>query len=110
MFSIFLIFAGIGVMFFIVAGVRNESMQKLLKEGDYSEKGKKKSKLKSGVGVIYWLLTTVVYFVLTFLTEDWGYTGNWHDYKTWLVWVIAGLLFPVVMIVCNLIEDKKNKQ
>ncbi|MBD5114902.1 MAG: helix-turn-helix transcriptional regulator [Ruminococcaceae bacterium] len=110
MLSVFLITEGIGTIFFIVSGVRNESMQKLLKEGDYSDESKKKSRLKSGVFFIYWILTTIIYFVLTFLLEDYqSYTGDWHDYKTWLVWVIAGLLFPVVMIVCNLIEDKKNR-
>lgn len=110
MLSVFLIIAGIGVICFIIAGVRNESMQKLLKEGEYSEKEKNKSRLKTGVGIIYWLLAAIVYFVLTFATDEWrNYTGNWRDYNTWLVWVIAGLLFPAVMIVCNLIEDSKNK-
>ncbi|MBD5104030.1 MAG: hypothetical protein HDT47_04095 [Ruminococcaceae bacterium] len=74
-----------------------------------SKKKKKKSRLKSGVFFIYWILTTIIYFILTFLLEDYqSYTGDWHDYKAWIVWVVAGLLFPVVMIVCNLIEDKKN--
>lgn len=111
MLSLFLITAGIGVIFFIVSGVRNESMQKLLKEGDWTDSGKRKSSVRSRVGVIYWLLVTTIYLVLTFVSDSWqDYTGNWHDYKTWLVWVIAGLLFPVVMIVCGLIEDKKDRE
>lgn len=110
MLSVFLITAGIGVVFFIICGVRNESMQKLLKEGDWTDSGKRKSSVRSRVGVIYWLLATALYLVLSFLSDGWqDNMGNWRDYKTWLVWVIAGLLFPVVMTVCGLIEDKKEQ-
>lgn len=110
MLSFFLLIAGIGAIFFIIGGVVNESMQKLLKEGDYTESGKRKSGIRNKVGIIYWLLVTTVYLVLTFMSDGWqGYTGNWQDYNTWLVWVVAGLLFPVVMIVCGIIEDKKNR-
>lgn len=40
-----MLIAGIGAMFFIVAGVRWASMQKLLKEGEFSDKGKRKNKI-----------------------------------------------------------------
>lgn len=94
--------AGVGVMFFIAAGVRWASMQKLLKEGEFSDKGKRRSKITEAVGSVYWLIATAIYLGWSFLT------GDWHI--TWVVWPIAGILYAVVEIVCALVIDKKNEQ
>ena len=95
-----LLTVAIGVMFFIVAGVRWASMQKLLKEGDYSERGKRKSKITEAIGTAYWLIATAVYLGWSFLTN------NWHI--TWVIWPIAGVLFAVVELICNLVIDKSE--
>ncbi|MBO5210722.1 MAG: helix-turn-helix transcriptional regulator [Clostridia bacterium] len=94
--------AGIGVMFFIVAGVRWASMQKLLKEGEFSDKGKRKSKINEAIGTAYWLIATAVYLGWSFLTDDW--------HITWVVWPIAGVLFAVVELICNLVIDKQDEK
>ena len=94
-----LLTVAIGVMFFIVAGVRWASMQKLLKEGEFSEKGKQKNKIIEAIGTVYWLLATAIYLGWSFLTS------NWHI--TWVIWPIAGVLFAVVELVCNLVIDKQ---
>ena len=94
--------AGIGVIFFIVAGVRWASMQKLLKEGEFSEKRKQKSKINEAIGTAYWLIATAVYLGWSFLTNDW--------YITWVVWPIAGILFAVVVLICNLVIDKQEEK
>ena len=93
-----MLIAGIGVMFFIVAGIRWASMQKLLKEGEFSEKGKRKSRIKDAIGTAYWLIATAVYLGWSFLTDEW--------HITWVVWPIAGILFVVVVLICNLMIDK----
>lgn len=93
--------AGIGVMFFIVAGVRWASMQKLLKEGEFSDKGKRKNKLSEAIGTSYWLIATAVYLGWSFLTDDW--------HITWVVWPIAGILFMVVELICSLVIDKQDE-
>lgn len=108
MLSVTLAVAGIGAMLLIAAGVRNESMLKLLKEGDYSEKNKKRNSVRGIVGAIYWLLATAVFLIWTFALDG-EYNGNWRDYNTWIVWVAAGLLFPAVMLICNLIESKRDQ-
>ena len=111
MLSVMLLTAGIGAVFFILAGVRHESMQKLLKEGDYSEKAKKRSGLRGAVFTTYWLLATTIYLVLLFASNDWqNISGSWHDNRTWLVWVIAALLFPIVVTICGLIEKKTEEK
>jgi len=92
---------GIGVMYFIVAGVRWASMQKLLKEGEFSDKGKRRSKVNEAIETAYWLIATAVYLGWSFLTDDW--------HITWVVWPIAGILFVVVELICNLVLDKQEE-
>ena len=99
MLCVTLLTVAIGVMFFIVAGVRWASMQRLLKEGEFSEKGKQKNKIIEAIGTVYWLLATAIYLGWSFLTS------NWHI--TWVIWPIAGVLFAVVELVCNLVIDKQ---
>jgi len=93
----------IGVRFLVVACTIQGSFQRLLQEGDYSieEKKKAKSPLVAAVSAIYWLVVTAVFLCLIFL--------GW-EYKTGgLVWPVAGVLFPVVIIITKLIDEKKNK-
>ena len=52
--ALLMIIAGIGAGMFIVAGTQNASMQKLLKEGDFTEKEKKRTSVKEIVGFCYW--------------------------------------------------------
>ena len=87
---------------FIVVGVQNTSMQKLLKEGEFSEKEKTRSKIKGAVGAAYWCLLTAAYLILSFLTSRWDIT--------WLIFAVGGILFPVVMSICNYISDKNNQK
>ena len=102
MLCVTILLAGIGVMLFIVAGVRWASMQKILKEGEFSEAGKKRSKLTEAVGTVYWLAATAVYLGWSFWTNDW--------HMTWMVWPIAGVLFAGVMAICNLFLDRNSEK
>lgn len=95
-----MIIVGIGVILFITAGVRWASMQKLLREGEFSAKEKKKNRKKESVSTIYWLAATAVYLGWSFSTSDWQFT--------WIVWPIAGVVFAAVMAICNLLMDKEE--
>ncbi len=91
-------------MFFIIPTESiNNAYLRLLKEGEFSPKllNKKKHSIAGPVSSIYWLLTTVVYLVWSFPTMNWG--------KTWVVWPIAGVLYAIVRIICNMIDDKNNE-
>lgn len=99
--ALLMIIAGIGAGMFIVAGTQNASMQKLLKEGDFTEKEKKRTSVKEFVGFCYWGILTSIYLAWSFLTN------HWHI--SWLVYAIGGFLFPIVMCICNLIADKQKK-
>ena len=96
-----MIIAGIGAGMFIVAGTQNASMQKLLKEGDFTEKEKKRTSVKEIVGFCYWGILTAIYLAVSFLNNQW--------HLSWIIFAVGGILFPVVMCICNYIADKGNK-
>ena len=95
------VIVGIGVGMFIVAGTQNASMQKLLKEGDFTEKEKNRTGVKEVVGFCYWGVLTAIYLAVSFLNNRWD--------LSWIIFAVGGVLFPVVMCICNLIADKQNK-
>lgn len=101
MLTVTLLAVGVGVIFFITAGVRWASMQKLLREGDFSDREKKRSGLKESVGTIYWLLAVAIYLGWSFATDNWTIS--------WIVWPIAGVLFAAVMQICSLCADREDK-
>ena len=95
-----LVLAGIGSMFFIIAGINNESFLKLLKEGEYSSEYKKKPHIASKVGTIYWLAASAGYICSSLALDNWK--------ESWIILFAAGILFPIVIIICNMIESKKS--
>ena len=101
MLSVTLLVAGIGVVFFVAAGVRWASMQKLLKEGEFSEQGRRQSRIKEAISAAYWLAATAVYLAWSFATDDWN--------ATWIVWPVAGVLFAGVMALCNLFVGREEE-
>lgn len=101
MFALMLLLVGIGVWFFIVAGIRQASMQKLLQEGDYTKEKKKRNPLAEAVSGAYWILVTALYLFVSFHTNGWE--------ETWLIWVIAGLLYAVIMIILGIFEKRSVK-
>lgn len=100
MFTVTLFLAGIGAVIFIISGVRWASMQKLLKEGDFTVREKRRNQIIEEISAVYWLITTAVYFGWSFGINDWG--------ETWIVWPIASVLFAAVLCLCNLFFDQKK--
>ena len=98
--ALLMVIVGLGVGMFIVAGTQNASMQKLLKEGEFTEKEKKRAGLKEAVGFCYWGILTAIFLTVSFLTNRWD--------LSWIIFAIGGVLFPIVMCICNLIADKKK--
>ena len=112
MLALLMIVAGIGAGIFIVVGVQNASMQKLLKEGEFSEKEKKRTSVKEVVGFCYWGILTAIFFVWGFLGNDGsGIQGNgWISWRyNWIVFAVGGILFPIVMRLCNYFADRQKK-
>ena len=93
MLSATMLLAGVGVIFFITAGVNWASMQTLLQEGDYTKREKQNASLTDAVGTIYWLVVTAGYLAYSF------YTNNWKE--SWIVWPVAGVLYAAIMVLCT---------
>ena len=100
MLAVTMLLAGIGAVCFIISGVQWASMQKLLKEGEYAPSEKRKSRIKETVGTIYWLTATAIFLGWSFWTNAWE--------STWIVWPVAGVMFAVVMCLCNLLIDREK--
>lgn len=101
MLTVTMILAGIGSVLFIIAGVRWASMQKLLKEGDFTVQEKRRNRTKETVSTIYWLTATAIYLGWSFWTDAWE--------NTWIVWPIAGVLFAAAMCICDLFIDREKR-
>ena len=101
MLALTIMLVGIGSSIFIIVGVQNASMLKLLKEGEYTEKGKTRNGLREAVGFAYWGILTALYLAWSFLSNGW--------HLTWLVFAVGGILFPIAMYICNFIADKNQK-
>lgn len=99
MLSVSFVLAGSGVVFFIQNGIIWTSYEKLLQEGDYSKEKKEKSSVTTTIVVSYWLIATAIYLAYSLATNDWGYS--------WIVWVVAGVLFPAVIAITNAFAKRK---
>lgn len=85
--------AGVGVIFYILSGVKWASCEKLLQEGEFSVSNKN-NKVFHGA---YWAIVTAVFLAVSFGFNAWGWS--------WLIWVIAGVLYPALL---ELIKPRNN--
>ncbi len=100
MLALLLLLVGIGVIFFVRSGIVWGSYQQLLQEGDYTKKKKEKSPIATAVYVTYWVVVTAFFLIYTGATGgNWKYTG--------MIWAVAGVLFPAVAAITNVLTRKK---
>lgn len=100
MLAIMLIIVGIGVQFFIRSGIIWASYEKLLQEGDYTKVKKERQPVMAAITTAYWLIVTAIYLSYSFIT------GNWK--MSWIVWAVAGVLYPAVMGILNALNRRKE--
>lgn len=87
-----LVLAGVGSALFVYGGVYQAAMDRLLEEGDYIRPRKRQNGVVGAISSIYWLTVTAAYLLWTF--------GPWWDAQpqdTWILWVVAGVLYGAVM-------------
>lgn len=94
-----MLLAAIGVQFFIIAGIKWASFEKLLQEGDYTKDKKEKNSTMEAVSGIYWIVTTAAFLAYSFITNDWEHS--------WIIWPVAGVLYAAVATVVQLVTRKK---
>ncbi len=97
--SVFFFMVGIGATFFIRSGIIWTSYEKLLQEGDYSKEYKENQPTSGIISTVYWLLATALYLGYSLSTNHWE--------CSWIIWVVAGVLFPAVRMVSTLFPRMK---
>lgn len=100
MLALAMLLVGVGVFLFILNGVQWASMQKLLREGEYSPEGIRKGKITDAIGWIYWICVSAIFLWLSFVKDAWEIS--------WLVFPLGGLIFAAIMILCNVLLDKRK--
>lgn len=101
MVCLLLFLVAVGAALFVLSAANLSSTDKLLQEGEYSRAEKKLSRFTRTISTVYWLTATAIYLAVSF------YTMNWE--RTWIVWPVAGVLFPVVRTVAKALHNKQNK-
>lgn len=99
-----LVIVGIGCIAFVYGGVIQGSMDRLLEEGDYTRENKKRKHWLGALSAIYWLAATAVFFWYTY-----GPNGNGQAKYSWIIWVIAGIIYGAFIVAGNLIEHIVRK-
>lgn len=99
MLSVSMVLAGIGVVFFVGSGIIWASYEKLLQEGEYTKTKKANQSVATAISTAYWLIITAVYLGYSLSTNRWD--------RSWIIWVIAGVIFPVIAMVMNLFGKRK---
>lgn len=92
---------GVGVSFFIMAGIPWASFQKLLQEGDYTAECKRVARKTELIYAIYWICVTAVYLAWSFFTMEWN--------RTWILWPVAGVLSVLIDLGFHLFYREKNR-
>ena len=67
--------------------------------GRIQQSEKAVSALVELISTVYWLIITAVYLGISFFTMDW--------HITWIIWVIAGVLYPAVVAIADAFDKKK---
>lgn len=96
-----MVLVGIGVVFFIIAGINWASLQKLLEKGDYTKKKKAMNQGAENLSAAYWLIVTAIYLGYSLITHKWG--------SSWIVWPVAGVVFAALIVTYQAIRSKENK-
>ena len=100
MLSLSFLIAGVGVICFIKTGIIWASYEKLLQEGEYSKENKEKPSIAVAVYTAYWVIATAVYVGYSLSSNNWG--------QSWIIWVVAGVIFPAVIAITNAFEKKSK--
>ncbi len=95
--SVMLAMESFGAFILVKSGTVRSGFDKLLQEGDYTV-SKKRDKISGAVSVIYWMIAVAVFLCQYFALDSWKYS--------WIVFAVAGVLYPAMLTVVKLIRRK----
>ena len=105
----FILVCGVGILLFLISagvhlfvrfGMIQESYDKLLQRGDYTEEKKALGRKTSFFPKVYWCLVTAIYLGISF------YFSTWHI--SWIIWPVAGVLFAALYSIVQAIMSKSK--
>lgn len=96
MVGLLLTMVAVGVFMIIRTIMIQETYERLLEEGDYTQEKKVMAKKNNNLATAYWCIALAVFLLWSFLS------GDWHI--TWIVWPVAGVLFGAVCAIANMIR------
>ena len=96
--SFILLLCSIAVALIVRVCYINGSHQKLLQTGEFTEQNKRRTKENEPIETVYWCFFTAIYLGISFVTFDW--------HITWILWPVAGCLFPVFQYIVELVRKK----
>ena len=99
--AVLLLFVGVGVAFIIRGVTEYEGCKILLQEDNYSIAENKRASAGSAFSGVYWLAVTAAFLAYSFLRDDWD--------RSWIIWPVAGVLFPVLLLVVRAAAKPKEK-
>lgn len=91
MVDLLLLAIGCAVYIFIAICGVHSSYKILLQTDDYTYEQKKKNMKLEPLNRIYWLLVTVIYLAVSFITRRWDIT--------WIIWAVSGVLFALIRVI-----------
>ena len=86
--------AGMGVVFYILGGVKWASCEKLLQEGDYSVENKRNRAFRGA----YWSIATAIFLAVSFGVNSWSWS--------WVIWIVAGALYPALIAILKSLKNR----
>lgn len=93
-----LVLVGIAVVLFVWAAILWDGFNSLLQEEEYDPQKKLRKKRGNAIGAFYWPLIVAIYLAWSFWTGDWT--------RSWIIWPVAGVLFPALQSLGNLLFRK----
>lgn len=100
MVDLLLLAVGCAVYLFIAICGVNNSYKALLQTDDYTYENKMKNKKLEPLSRIYWLLITVIFLAVSFIT------GRWD--VTWIIWAVSGVLFALIRVIGESLVNIKD--
>ena len=100
MVGVLLALVAAGVYVIVSGSIPASAMDALLEEGNSSRENKQTENLTGPWASGYWLVVTAGYLTWSFLADNWD--------RSWVVWPIAGVLFPVYHLVVKQVMEKEK--
>ncbi len=96
--ALFFALVALGVGMIVHTSIRMGGYKKLLEMGDFSREKKFNTQKGDPAVMIFWCIIIAIYLGWSFMTNDW--------HKTWIVFVIAAVLTPVVRMISSNISKR----